>query len=101
MACRYGTTVFDTASGGWGGAVYRLSKSGGDLEVLKTLHEATDGQVPLTRLTEGDGGALYGTARDGGAFGYGTMFRLNKDGSGFEVLWAFGAHAEAPKSLTV
>lgn len=36
---------------------------------------------------EGSDGALYGVSSSDGANGGGTVFRLNKDGSGFSVLW--------------
>src|SRR5687768_15673136 len=39
---------------------------------------------PQSGLTEGADGALYGTA-SGGGDGYGTVFKLNPDGSGFTV----------------
>jgi uncharacterized repeat protein (TIGR03803 family) len=35
-------------------------------------------------------GALYGTAAGGGAFGNGTIFKIQKDGSGFETLYELG-----------
>lgn len=36
---------------------------------------------------------LYGTTRDGGRYGIGTVFKLNTDGSGYSVLKNFG-HGE-------
>jgi uncharacterized repeat protein (TIGR03803 family) len=34
-------------------------------------------------------GVLYGTASQGGSYGFGTVFKLNTDGSGFTVLLNF------------
>src|SRR5207253_1413429 len=34
-------------------------------------------------------GALYGSTFWGGAFGLGTVFKLNKDGTGYQVLYSF------------
>jgi uncharacterized repeat protein (TIGR03803 family) len=50
--------------------------------------------APLGRIVEGRRGALYGTAVTGGGTnvypGFGTIFKLNKNGSGFAVLHTFG-----------
>lgn len=40
-------------------------------------------------VIEGSDGALYGTANGGGSPDYGTVFRVNKDGSGFTMLRIF------------
>ena len=42
-----------------------------------------------TAVIECSDGRLYGTSASGGAFGGGTVFRLNKDGSGYTVLFSF------------
>jgi uncharacterized repeat protein (TIGR03803 family) len=47
-----------------------------------------DGQDPA-ELVEGSDGMLYGETDLGGANNAGTVFRLNLDGSGFEVLHSF------------
>ena len=83
----YGTTTrggtFDS------GTVFRVNKDGSGLAVLKSLKSATDGAIPYAALTEGSDGALYGNASQGGTFGAGTVFRVNKDGGGFAVLKSF------------
>ena len=91
----YGTTYFGGTYGY--GTVYRLNKDGSGFAVLKSFDLATDGGLVVANLCEGSDGALYGTARDGGGYGGGTVFRLNKDGSGFEVLLELGALAENPR----
>ena len=45
------------------------------------------------RLVEGPDGLLYGTTYQGGSNGFGTVFALAKDGTGFRVIWHFGADA--------
>ena len=40
-------------------------------------------------LVHGSDGALYGTTRIGGPNSYGTVFKVNKDGSGYQVLYSF------------
>ncbi len=83
----YGTT---TTGGDFGqGAVYAVSLNG---EVYRTLYSftgGTDGATPSCRLVL-SGNTLYGTAAVGGmAPGYGTVFKVNTDGSGFGILHTF------------
>lgn len=41
-------------------------------------------------MVQGTDGSLYGTTFNGGAYGGGTVFKLNTNGSGFAVLYSFG-----------
>ena len=90
----YGTTYSGGVLGG--GTVFRLNKDGGGFVVLKHLGDSADGSSPNARLIEGSDGALYGTTVTGGDLGGGTVFRLNKDGNGFEVLLALGSSPGSP-----
>jgi uncharacterized repeat protein (TIGR03803 family) len=47
-----------------------------------------DGAVPLSGLTL-SGSTLYGAASLGGTFGWGTIFAVNTNGSGFRTLHSF------------
>src|SRR5260370_8039297 len=49
-----------------------------------------DGRHPSGSLVEWNDGALYGTTERGGTNDQGTLFRVNKDGSGYSVLANFG-----------
>ena len=81
----YGTTPV----GGFGyGTVFRLNRAGTDFAVLRSFHPV-DGAYPQAALVQGADGALYGTARAGGAENYGSIFRLNLDGSAFNLLKSF------------
>lgn len=40
------------------------------------------------------GNTLYGTAQEGGQYGYGTVFALNADGSNFRTLYAFSGNSD-------
>jgi uncharacterized repeat protein (TIGR03803 family) len=60
-----------------------------------------DGSLPFGRPVL-SGNVLYGTTREGGELSYGTVFKMNVDGTGFRVLktfegtdgaWAMGALA--------
>ncbi len=51
----------------------------------------TDGANPSGSLTPGPGGFLYSTTNEGGANGSGEIFKLQPDGSGFQVIYSFSA----------
>ncbi|MBX3731220.1 MAG: tandem-95 repeat protein, partial [Verrucomicrobiae bacterium] len=82
----YGTTSGGGASGG--GTVFRLGRDGAGHVILKHL-AAADGTVPYAGLMEGSDGLLYGTTHQGGTAGFGTVFRLGRDGSAFQVIQSF------------
>lgn len=60
--------------------VFKVSSTG-TYSVLQTLDPTAHGSLPLSRLTEGVDGALYGTCFTGGAAGSGTLFRITKTGT--------------------
>src|SRR3954469_6093494 len=45
-----------------------------------------DGAQPFCPVMQGTDGAIYGTTQNGGGFGFGNVFKLNTDGSGFQVI---------------
>jgi len=67
----YGTSFYDTAAAG---TVFQISTNG----VLTTLYSfsGNDGTDPVGRMVQATDGSFYGTASEGGTFGYGTVFRL-------------------------
>jgi uncharacterized repeat protein (TIGR03803 family) len=72
------------------GTVYRLNQDGSSWSVLHHFGSIpADGQYPQAGLGEGSDGALYGTTFFGGTNDSGTVFKLNKDGSGYKVLRSF------------
>jgi len=81
----YGVTL----SGGVhnGGTVYRVT-AGGGYTLLHPINHATEGYYPESRLIEGADGSLYGTTALNG-LGYGVLFRISKDGSGYAVVHQF------------
>jgi uncharacterized repeat protein (TIGR03803 family) len=88
----YGTTFSGgTASGG---TVFRLSPDGATFEVLHAFSCESDGCNPFAGLTAGPDGKFYGTALGGGAASEGTVFRLNPNGTGFEVLHSFACERD-------
>jgi uncharacterized repeat protein (TIGR03803 family) len=86
----YGTTYRGGTNAA--GAVFRLNKDGTGYSVLYAfLNDGVDASYPHAGLVEGTNGALYGTTPSGGTNGFGTVFRLNKDGSSYHVVYSFGA----------
>jgi uncharacterized repeat protein (TIGR03803 family) len=80
----YGTTLGGGAHGY--GTVFKLNPNGTGFTVLQNFDKFTTGYVPYAGLVQGTDGALYGTTEQGGSSGYGTVFKLNPDGTGFTVL---------------
>ncbi len=86
--------LYGTASSGGtfdGGTVFRLNADGSGFAVLVHLDPATTGASPFAGLLQGADGLLYGTTYSGGRFGYGTVFRVNTDGTGFTILKDLGS----------
>ncbi len=82
----YGTTP----SGGTYGAgtIFRMNKDGSGYAVLHIFDRYLEGATSYCRLTQYNN-VLYGTASAGGQYNYGTIFRMNTDGSGFQVMHHF------------
>ncbi len=86
-----GGTLYGTASfGGQGhGTVFSLNTDGSGFTNLYNFTDGVDGSTPVAALVQSNG-TLYGTASSGGNFpGWGTVFKLNTDGSGFTNLYSF------------
>ncbi|HAM72599.1 MAG TPA: hypothetical protein DCM86_13235 [Verrucomicrobiales bacterium] len=83
----YGTS----RQGGVGdrGMVFSLRPGDGAFTVLKQFGGSAEGSSPRGGVVEGIDGVLYGTTATGGSADGGTLFRLNKDGSGFALLKSF------------
>ncbi|MGD0649961.1 MAG: choice-of-anchor tandem repeat GloVer-containing protein, partial [Verrucomicrobiia bacterium] len=76
------------------GTVFTLGTNGSSYTILH--HFATagyDGQKPIAGLLIGTDGMLYGTTYFGGTNGFGTVFRLNTNGTSYAVLHHFGSIA--------
>jgi uncharacterized repeat protein (TIGR03803 family) len=67
--------------------------------ILYTFTDTTDGASPCAGLIRDRAGNLYGSTHDGGAYGQGTVFKVDASGKG-TVLYSFtgypdGAHPQA------
>jgi uncharacterized repeat protein (TIGR03803 family) len=84
----YGTTG---GGGNYGyGTVFKLSKTGSGYTTLHHFGATTsDGTGPSGALVEDGDGYLCGAAGGGGNAGYGTVFKMRKDGSDYQVLKSF------------
>src|SRR5579863_3533392 len=77
----YGTTQYDGANSQ--GTVFKITPGG----TLNTLYNfcseagCADGSQPLGTLIQASNGDLYGTADEGGAYGYGTFFKITTTGT--------------------
>jgi uncharacterized repeat protein (TIGR03803 family) len=71
------------------GTLFRFATDETGFSVVTSFDSATTGGNPFAGLTLGADGALYGTTSRGGIGGYGTVFKVNTDGTGFFVLKNF------------
>lgn len=85
----YGTCITGFGATNSHGTVFKLHPGGGSFEVIHTFSGSTGGRQPYAGVTEGSDGALYGATRLGGADGQGTIYKLQRDGTGFQVLHQF------------
>src|SRR5262245_19233682 len=87
----YGTTP----SGGSNdvGTVFKLNKDGSNYHLLHSFStNASDGYGPMAGVVDGSGGVLYGETVFGGTEHGGTVFKLNKDGTGYSLLYNFSTN---------
>lgn len=95
----YGTAIIGGQYNG--GIVFKLTAAGQET-VLWNFGSGSDGKQPFGSLVLGQDGNLYGTTEEGGANGFGTVFRLTT--AGVEtVLWSFGAagDGQTPKARLI
>jgi uncharacterized repeat protein (TIGR03803 family) len=91
----YGTTDGGGTSSARNGTVFKLKPGGSGYKVLHDFPEIPgDGRFPRSSLVEGRDGTLYGTTQNGGTDDAGTVFKLNKDGTGYRVLTRFSHQEE-------
>jgi MYXO-CTERM domain-containing protein len=101
----YGTTRYGRSSEPSGaGTIFKVSQAGAGFTILHRFDAQTtsatgvvtnvEGAYPDSELTEGSDSYLYGVARAGGTGGSGTVFKVARDGSNFQVLHTFSATTE-------
>lgn len=70
------------------GTVFMVNTDGTDFNVLYNFTNSPDGAYPAGGLVLEDG-VFYGTTASGGAYGWGTLFKINTDGTGYDILHQF------------
>ena len=86
-----GNTLYGTAvqGGTYGyGTVFAVNTDGTGFTTLHSFTGGGGGLYPWDALIL-SGNTLYGTADGGGIYGYGTVFAVNTDGTGFTTLHSF------------
>ncbi|PYJ80675.1 MAG: hypothetical protein DME22_23615 [Verrucomicrobia bacterium] len=90
----YGTATCFSAFGTNYATVFGVNRDGTGFKMLHHFGDiAGDGSSPASGVIEGSDRALYGTTSGGGSLRYGTVFKVNKDGSGYQILWNFQGYA--------
>jgi len=90
----YGTTYLCGSSND--GIVWKVSKNRTETVLHNFSGYPTDGQYPLSGVILDTAGNLYGTTSEGGTFGPGTVYKLNKRGA-LNILHSFdGTDGENP-----
>lgn len=94
----YGTT-FQGGSNATRGTVFRVAKNGTDFRLLHNFATGAGGSRPPAGVIEASDGLLYGVTATGGSNGLnGTIFKLNKDGTGYTAFWHFTGTATDGRS---
>ena len=76
------------------GTIFRIQKDGSNFEVINTFTGSeSDGREPHGSLYL-SGGILYGMTLWGGSEGLGTIFRINTDGSDFNLIHNFTGNTD-------
>ena len=84
----YGMTREDAATGDQA-TIFKVTTDATDYQTLRIFSDTSDGSTPSGSLILAGSDTLYGTMAYGGVSAAGTVFRINTDGSRFDVLYAF------------
>lgn len=84
-------TIWIVTEGGefGGGELYRVPASGAWTRALAFPGGNPTGATPVGPVVSDADGFVYGSAGNGGQYGRGTLFRVKKDGTRFQVLYTF------------
>ncbi len=92
-----------TAGGGLHaqGTIYAVNPDGTNYVQIFSFEDTNSessplGSHPFGKLTEGNDGFLYGCTAQGGSNGKGTIFKVDKNGTGFQILVNLDARASYP-----
>jgi uncharacterized repeat protein (TIGR03803 family) len=101
-----GSSLFGTTTSGGrygGGVVFRLETNGSGYQVLLDFTNSPQGTAPRAGTLVVSGANLYGPAENAGNNGYGKLFRLGTDGSGYTELQEFDWNTKGgyPQGITL
>jgi titin len=92
-AVLYGMTSSGGSGADQGGTIFKIGANGGDYAILHSFNGGSvlyDGYSPMGSLIL-SGSSLYGTTYHGGrSAGFGTIFKINTDATGYTILRSFG-----------
>jgi len=71
------------------GAIFTLQPNGSGYQILYSFTNSPDGSSPQEALIQGTDGALYGTTFTGGIANKGIIFKIQLNGSGYQILHNF------------
>jgi len=96
----YGTTKFGGPNKSYSlGTIFRIQTNGTGYTTLHSFGSVTnDGTVPVGPLTVLPDGQVFGVTTQGGADGNGIIYRMNGDGSGYQIVHSFGGDPGDGKS---
>ena len=95
----YGTTRSGGAGGG-GGIIFKSTHTG-TYQILHKFGDGTvanDGASPYAPLVQGADGSFYGTTFAGGAYGYGTVYKMSQAGA-VTILHSFSGNADGANPI--
>jgi uncharacterized repeat protein (TIGR03803 family) len=82
----YGVTSAGGTAGTGRGLLYKLSTNGSSFTIIKHFNQF-DGAWPTSGVVSDGNGTLYGFLPYGGEQGYGSIYRVKTDGTGYEDLY--------------
>lgn len=96
----YGTTPHGGTNNR--GTIFKINLDGGGYNVIHTF-AINDGYglAPDFGVIQASDGLLYGATPQSGTNGLGTIYRLNSDGSGYEIIHTFGASGDAGEGCRI
>ena len=85
----YGTTINGGTNSGGYGTLFSIGTNGSDFTAIESFNSIPNGSNPNGGLVV-SANRIYGTTEGNGATnGFGTVFSLNTDGTGFSILHTF------------
>jgi uncharacterized repeat protein (TIGR03803 family) len=92
----YGTTEIGGSSNR--GTVFKINPDGSGFQLLHSfIGSANDGALPHCVTLISADSALYGITFGGGSGGFGTIFKMNPDGTDFKLLHSFAGGSNGRK----